>query len=388
MSLELTSGALSSVAEKKEPEFLYKILAVDDDAMILTLISRFFPSDYYKVIRAENGFEALSILETEVDIDLVILDLMMPGMNGFEVTRKIRETHPLFELPIIILTARNTSDAIVEAFKSGANDYITKPFDRNELIARANTHIKLKRLTKANNILQEAVDIKNKFIQMTIHDLRNPLTVVIGLTNLMKMDTVRDSENYEYMNLIIESSELMLNMVNELLNTARLEGGKLNMKRESIDMNELIQKVIDKNRRHAYEKGQEIHFLPESFENCEISSDNIRVHEIADNILSNAIKYSPRGGNIFVSLKQYNQNEGHYIRFEIKDEGPGMTDDDKLNLFGKFQRLSAIPTGGESSSGLGLSIVKQLLELLGGRIWVESEYGKGSNFIVELPDSY
>jgi len=313
---------------------------------------------------------------------------MMPGMNGFDVTRKIRETHPLFELPVIILTARNTSEAIVEAFKSGANDYITKPFDRNELIARANTHIKLKKLTKANNILQEAVDIKNKFIQMTIHDLRNPLTVVIGLTNLMKMDTDKNSENYEYMNLIIESSELMLNMVNELLNTAKLEGGKLNLKRESIDMNVLMQKVIDKNRRHAYEKGQEIHFIPESFDACEISSDNIRVQEIADNLLNNAIKYSPRGGNIFVTLKQYNQSSSHYIRFEIKDEGPGMTDEDKLNLFGKFQRLSAIPTGGEPSSGLGLSIVKQLLELLGGRIWVESEYGRGSNFIVELPDTY
>lgn len=379
--IEVTS---SNVKDENFIGNQHKILAIDDDPVILNLIEKYFTDEDYSIKTALNGLDGLAMLKQE-DFDLVILDLMMPDMNGYEICQKIREDFPLFELPVIILTAKSLIKDIIKAFDTGANDYISKPFDRNELIARARTLIRLKRLTKANNSLQEAVDFKNKFIQMTIHDLRNPLTIIMGLANLMKTELENGSEHGEYLNLILESSDLMLKMVNELLQTAKVESGKLFLKKEPVNLNECARKSIKNNMQRAKEKEQEIIFDPEPFDKCSISSDQMRIYEVIDNILNNAIKYSPKGELITIKIERFQySSERNKVRVIISDKGPGFSDNDKKKLFGRFQRLSAKPTGGEPSSGLGLSVVKQLMELLDGNIRLESEPGKGSSFILEF----
>lgn len=375
-----------SVPEILNHEYESRILVVDDDHIILNLIARYFSAEKCSITKTTSGYEALKMIEEGEQFDLVILDIMMPEISGYEVCRRIRMKHSLVELPIIILTARSLISDIIEAFEAGANDYISKPFDRNELLARTQTLIKLKRLSQANSILQEAISVKNKFIQMTIHDLRNPLTIIIGLANLMKIDIAKEHEHHEFVSLILESSELMLNMVNELLSSTKEQNPKLCINKEVLDLNKIVKAVVEKNRRHAIQKRQEIFFSPGPEGKCNILTDSIKMQEILDNLISNAVKYSPKNKDISVSVELVDIDiNKKNIRFSVKDNGPGFTDDDKKKIFGKFQRLSAVPTAGEPSSGLGLSIVKQLVEILEGNIWLESEEGKGSTFVVEFP---
>lgn len=362
-----------------------RILVVDDDQHILKLINKFLSLENYTVNFAHNGQEAIRFIDRFPDTELVILDMIMPDITGLNVCRIFREKYSLFELPIIFLTARNSSTDIVNAFEAGANDYLSKPFNRPELLARVKTLVKLKRLTKSNVVLQEAMDLKNQFLHMTIHDLRNPLNVVIGLTSMIKREANHDDETNEYLDLILESSDLMLSLVNELLDAARIDSGKMVLKKTIENMSDLARLAYDKNLNSAEKKGQELVLELPPENDCFISCDLVRMKEIMDNLVSNAIKYSPLGKKIWLRVSKQNDNNlKKYVRFSIKDEGPGLSEEDKKKIFGRFQRLSAQPTGGESSSGLGLSIVKQLVELHDGRIWVDSEHGRGSEFIVEL----
>jgi len=372
---------------KKDPDYDYKILVVDDEPFIAQLINNYLTIQNYNIKTCYNSIEALKIIELEPEYDLIILDIMMPKMSGLEVARILRQKYSLFELPLLFITARNQVIDMIEGFEAGANDYLSKPFDGNELLARVKTLIKLKKLTKANLILQEAIEIKNQFINMTIHDLRNPLSVIQGLTTMMRQEIKEDSENAQLMDLVLESSSLMLRLVNELLEAVKIESGKLFLKKEVLNLNVICNEVVDKNRYRASQKGQNLVFSASDIDRCFINADNIRIHEAIDNLLNNAIKYSPLNSNIWINITPKKYDNKDYVRIEIKDEGPGLSEDDKQKIFGKFQRLSAQPTGGESSTGLGLSIVKELVELHDGRIWAESKMGDGSIFIIELPVS-
>ncbi|MBI5324045.1 MAG: response regulator [Ignavibacteriae bacterium] len=362
-----------------------KILVVDDEPIMAQLIKNYFSLYNYNIIVCHDGLTALQSIMHNPDFDLIVLDVMMPKMSGLDVARQIRQNYSLFELPILILTARNQIADLVEGFEAGANDYLLKPFDGNELIARGKTLIKLRRLTKVNLILQEAIELKNQFINMTVHDLKNPLNVIQGISVMLKDLGITDATESEMIDLIYESSTLMSNLINELLENASLESGKLTIDKKIIDLNEVVEDIVESNKSRAENKQQTLIFNPGMKDGCFISGDNIRIYEIIDNLISNAIKYSPKNKNINVNISLIKIKRNKFIRCEVKDEGPGLSNEDMKKLFGKFQRLSAQPTGGESSTGLGLSIVKQLVELHDGTIWAESELGKGSSFFVQFP---
>ena len=366
--------------------FAAKVLVVDDDKNILKLISRHLQNENYLIKTARSGHQALEILRGQDDFDLVILDLVMREMNGFDVCVYIRKEKSLFELPILILTSNSNTQDVVMGFNSGANDYVAKPYDSHELIARSKTLIKLKKMTQAHDVLQEAIELKNQFLHMTIHDLKNPLNVIVGLAKMMQRDFPEDSEHNELLGLVVESSDLMLNLIHELLDAAKIESGKLVLNLTTVNLNEIVESIYEKTLNVAKKKNQKIIVDKCPDEESFIKSDHIRLQEIVDNLVSNAVKYSPYDKNIHISTSKYTYKNGrNYIRLIVKDEGPGLTQDDMGKIFGKFQKLSARPTGGESSSGLGLAIVKQLVELHDGIINVESEPGKGASFIVDFP---
>ncbi len=362
----------------------YKILVVDDDPIMLSLFKRYYPTDTYELDCITSGNEALVKINSSKKYDLVLLDIMLPDINGYEVCKKIRENFVLFELPIIIITARSSTNDVVESFKSGANDYISKPIERNELILRTQTQVKLKRLITANQNLQQAINYKNKLIQMTIHDLRNPLTIILGFANVLKMENPKGSEYHEFANLIQNSAEHMLEMINELINSTKIESTSIILRKEKIDLNQLANEVIINNRNYALQKSQELIFTPCFESESIIFSDKIRIMEIMDNLISNAIKYSPLGSRIWVSIEYKNHIGNNIFEFIVKDEGPGFTEEDKKKLFKQFQTLSAKPTGNETATGLGLSIVKQLVDILEANLILESEYGLGSKFIIQF----
>lgn len=237
----------------------------------------------------------------------------------------------------------------------------------------------------ANQELQEANELKSKLLSMAAHDLRGPLQVILlHAGDLAEMNP----ENPDLFLLkrmtkgaqkISSNAEKMENLIKSTLENAVIDSGKLKLDKKMVDVAELAGLVVRHGIPLAEKKNQQIHF--DSEEGCLVTGDHVRLEQVMDNLLRNAVKFSPPGTSIWVTV----MSDGSTVTFKVKDQGPGLSDEDKKNLFKEFQRLSARPTGGETSTGLGLSISRQLVKLHDGDIRAESEQGKGCTFIVELP---
>ncbi len=282
--------------------------------------------------------------------------------------------------------------------------YIAIPFSLSILLARRTAHLAnslaeqnellevnvLKRteaLSVANDRLQEQNQQleglnmeKNEIINIVSHDLKNPIGAVRGLAELVQSDFAEPKQVPDIMGQIIQTSDRMLELVRNLLDVNRLESGMVQLNQYSFDIEPLISTTLALFQVQAAAKNITIHYSPEPVVHHAIA-DEQAVMQVLDNLISNAIKYSPFDKNVVIRLT----SSSDAVRVEVQDEGQGISESDMTKLFGKFARLSARPTGGEHSTGLGLSIVKQMVEAMNGRVWCESEVGKGATFIVELP---
>lgn len=237
-------------------------------------------------------------------------------------------------------------------------------------------------LQRLNAQLDEANTFKTRMISMVSHDLKNPLNTIRLLANTLRTELREDSrDGAETLHSLIQETQRSSAMVEELLDMAALDMGKIALKRVEMDVSALVAAVVFMQSSSAEQKEQSITMqLPPE---CVIRADEARLRQVIENLISNALKFSPRGKTVNVCLTA--PDEKGLVRFSVQDEGPGLTDDDKSKVFGHFQKLSARPTGDEHSSGIGLAIVKQIVELHGGHIAVKSEVGKGATFVVELP---
>ena len=239
-------------------------------------------------------------------------------------------------------------------------------------------------LERSNKELKELNELKSQFLNIASHDLKNPLQTILGYAQLIKEDAENQATVSRMSDAIYRSSQNMVGLIKDLLDTSAIESGRLDLNKTTFELGGLVSMVCNEFQQHLEKKQQILSLDLES--NCYIQADAHRMREIVENLLSNAIKYSPVGKTINVSLKKSPKKNSESIRFSVSDEGLGLTEDDLKKLFGKFQKLSARPTGGESSTGLGLSIVKQLVELHRGRVWAESPgKNRGSTFFIELP---
>jgi signal transduction histidine kinase len=320
--------------------------------------------------------------------DLILLDVMMPNMTGFEVCEKIKQNPTLAAIPIIFLTAKSEIEDIVRGFKLGGVDYITKPFNKDELLVRINTHLNLKfardLIIKQNTRLEQLNLEKNEFLGIAAHDLKNPLTAIKGLSEVLADPNsgLDKDEILDFSKMILHSSEFMFQIIIDLLDINAIEEGKINFNIEEIDAFELLKLVSNKFRMRAEDKRIKLNLIPNN-DTLHAFADPGRCQQILDNLVSNAIKFSPFDRNIWIAASKTVDEK--YIKIEVKDEGPGISEDDMKKLFGKFTRLSARPTNNENSTGLGLSIVKRLVEEMRGRIYCESKLGEGAKFVLELP---
>lgn len=244
-------------------------------------------------------------------------------------------------------------------------------------------------LSAKNEELRKANEIKSELLGIVAHDLKNPLQVIIGYTGLLKEEVRNYPAAHRKLGMINKSSDKMLTLITDLLETASIDSGKLKMEIEPVNLGQLARTVVRDIIHLAEKKRQEICFT--SAENCVINADKRLVRQVMDNLISNAIKFSDFDKKIWVTVER-RKNPGEAgpagtVSFIVRDEGPGLTGEDKRKLFGKFQRLSAKPTAGESSTGLGLSIIRDLVKLHKGKIHVESEPGMGSIFCVDFPVS-
>ncbi len=377
----------------------FAVLIVDDEPVNLEVLHNYLSLANFGVTRCDNGPEALAAVaaaaKAERPFDLVVLDIMMPRMTGYEVCRRLRDTYSLYELPILMLTAKNQVGDLVAGFSAGANDYLAKPFAKRELLARARTLMMLKQQTAANAVLKQANELKNDLLRMAAHDLRTPLGAIVGFAQVINRDEGGASSAW-MATRITSAAQQMLQLIDELIESARIESGRLVLNREPLDLAALAAEVISSHAEAAKRKDQTVIFagsdrdqapdpgLPGS-PGTVVSGDHGRLTQIIDNLLSNAIKYSPRGGAIRVEVQRLAGGAEGVVRLAVSDQGPGIAEEYRSQLFGKFQRLAARPTGGETSTGLGLAIAKQLVELHRGRIWAEQGSGEGAVFVVELP---
>jgi len=310
-------------------------------------------------------------------------------VDGLEVCSRLKAEPLTRQIPVIFLTASNEMEHLMKGFEAGAVDYITKPFNAPELLARVRTHLELKH---ARERLREMNEEKNEFMGIAAHDLRNPLGAITGYAEIIleeaaalrpepveRLDLAR-KELTECASRINAASKRMAEMVQNLLDANRIERGEMQLNLARTELGPSLSSVVESQRPHAATKQQTIHLELPATPATAMVDPGVAV-QVLENLVSNAVKYSPPGRNIFVRLQHSPQS----VRCQVRDEGPGLSAEDQKKLFGKFARLSAKPTGGEHATGLGLSIVKKMVEAMNGKVWCESELGKGATFIVELP---
>jgi signal transduction histidine kinase len=234
-------------------------------------------------------------------------------------------------------------------------------------------------LRQTNEVLQETLEQKSELLGIAAHDLKNPLFGIRGLSEILLEKKDLDESSNRKLKLIYESADETLELINDLLESAAASSGQVRLDMELVDIEPVAEWVVHSFRQQAEKKGQRIHFTTAN-EDCRVKADERKLREAMSNLVSNAVKYSPKGSDIEVDVRRV----GDKISFRVSDEGPGLSEEERKNLFSPFQRLSPEPTAGEASSGLGLYIVKQLVDLHDGEVWVESEVGEGSTFGITL----
>jgi two-component system sensor histidine kinase/response regulator len=380
--------AATTVPELSLPPFKpagAKVLVVDDDRVNLRILRGILEKAGYAIAEAGSGEEALTLCDT-FQPDLVLLDVILPGMDGFATCRELQQRHRKAAPPVIFITAKNDADDIVEGLTAGGVDYVPKPFRQNEVLARILTHLQLRRLMAEQRALvaqlSRANEAKNKFLGMAAHDLRNPLASIRGLAEFMRDGVVGalNAEQLDLINTMHTASQSMLDLVNDLLDVATIEAGELRVALAPAALAELVEKSIAVANMEAAKKKTRI-VLAASAAGPVLPLDAAKMRQVVDNLLSNAVKYSPPGSTVTVAL----HHGGGQCGFAVRDQGPGIPESERDRLFKDFGRLSVKPTGGEKSTGLGLAICRKIVEAHGGGITAENQPGGGCEFRVTLP---
>jgi len=353
------------------------VLVVDDEVRNIQVVGSLLLRHGHEVIASTSGADALDKLEN-VHPDLILLDVMMPGMTGFELCRKLRENPVTRDIPVLFLSAAADKNFVVEALAAGAVDYITKPFHGPELISRVELHA-----GRRKTLLQLATAIseKNQLLEVVAHDLKNPLSgIQFAASILSENSDLPEKSRVELIRSIQESADRAFEIVSGLLDTRGLEDVKTNITRKPICLNEHAEKAVRNFDHHSKRKDITV----------DIESDAESVHVMGEgrllvccieNLVSNAIKFSPPGSKVSVGITR----DSEMGVFRIEDEGPAILEEEVDLLFGKFTRLSARPTGGETSTGLGLHIVHELVTVMGGAVSYEKRETGGARFQIELP---
>ncbi|CAM2010869.1 ATP-binding protein [Acanthopleuribacter pedis] len=397
-SLDFANMALQAFTERES-----RILCVDDEPVNQQVLANHLTLRNYEVVQAMNGIDALRRIEDGEHFDLVILDVMMPGMSGYEVATRIRDQYNLVELPILMLTAKNQSVDMVKGFECGVNDYLSKPFDRRELLARVDTFLALKQameqyrvkqneladleerheeVTKSEEAAQRAVRNKTDFLAIMSHELRTPLNAIIGYSEILHEDLESDDLSGFIPDVVkIQSSaKQLLGLINNLLDLTKIERGKMELYVEQYKLASLIEEVRTTVRPLVSKNGNklDVELGPNL---CMVIGDLTKTRQILLNLLGNACKFTRRGAITLIAQC----DNVDWITLAVRDTGIGMTGQQMDRLFQPFSQGDASTSKHYGGTGLGLVITKKITEMMGGEISVTSKLGEGSTFKVRLP---
>jgi len=353
------------------------LLVIDDQEANIQVLGTMLGKLGFEILPATDGAQAIRRLNSRKP-DLILLDLLMPGMDGFEICRQIQENPEWAEIPIIFLSASDDKNLIVRALESGGVDYITKPFNKLELVSRVRTHLMLK---TARDYLKQLAQDKEELIGMISHHLQNHLAGMhMSAQNLMNHMRENADPKLRLMaeNIQSSSSQMRAFLRSFLANAAA--DHSLNINLERISLTEAAARAVKRYGDAA--KAKEISLQGNfSGEAAYVLADAAALDQVLDNLISNAVKFSPHGKEVSVLVERGLL----HTECQIRDQGVGFTDDDKKQMFRRYARLSARPTGGEPSTGLGLSIAKKLMQSMNGELTCESKAGEGAIFILRLP---
>jgi two-component system sensor histidine kinase ChiS len=407
----------------------YNVLVVDNEWINIRILENIMPVDTYKLVKASNGREALNIVEREHNLDLVILDLMLPDMMGYEVCSLLRESYSLYELPVLVMTAETNQESLTVCFECGANDYLPKPFAKSELLSRIKTLITLKHSVKSAIELQREVDAANKqvnianeqiniankqveslnisieksekkveelmeldklkseFMANISHELRTPLNVICStlqlIASLDKSKTIGENKMINYFKIMNQNSLRLLRLINNLIDSTKIDSGYLSLDMKNNNLVYFIEDIAQSVAEYIKSKGISLIFDTEVEEKI-MAFDMDKIERIILNILSNAVKFTGEGGTIWINIYDFDDK----AKISIKDSGIGIPQDKLESIFERFVQVDKSLTRNREGSGIGLSLVKSLVEMHRGTIYAESEFGHGSEFIIELPVTF
>ncbi|RCJ41481.1 hybrid sensor histidine kinase/response regulator [Nostoc punctiforme NIES-2108] len=363
---------------------IYRILAVDDTQDNLILVQAILESEGYEIDLASDGIKALRKIEQSPP-DLILLDVMMPGIDGYEVTRRIRKNPAISYIPILLITAFHQS-SVVEGLDAGADDFIRKPFDTDELLARVRSLLRLKHsLDEQQKMARQRED----FVSRLTHDLRTPLVAADRMLNLFEMETFCkiSPEMKQAIAVMIRSNQNLMEMVNTLLEVYRFEAGKKTLNWEECDLCEISQEVVSELSPLTNEKGLTMEIDTRELDPLSqnagiIMGDRLELRRVLNNLIANAIKFTDTGG-ITIRIYETSSNPGDpdSVIIEVQDTGYGIAPEDQATIFERFRQ----GRNKRSGSGLGLHLSHRIIEGHAGTIQVASELGKGSLFTVQLP---
>lgn len=370
------------------------ILIVDDEKEIRQLLSQALTQmGGYRVEVAENGEEALAKVEKN-NFDLVLTDMRMPKMDGLQLVNELSKRHP--EIATVVMSGHGSIDAALEAVRRGASDFLSKPFNLPEIIVRLNKAMeekqRLNHLSKLVNHLEESIaelrkldQIKSEFVAVASHELRTPLTAIKNAVQLLlteKTGTLNEHQK-KFLTMAEKNINRLINILNDLLNLSRIEAGKMVLKLEELYLQNILELIYYSFQPQAEEKSIQLKLdLPP--QPIMVYGDKEKVEQILSNLMSNALKFTPENGEIIISAKPFADEEG-MVAISVKDTGIGIPPDHLDKIFEKFYQVENSLQRSHGGTGLGLAISKGLVEAQKGKIFVESELGKGSTFTFTLP---
>lgn len=367
------------------------ILIVDDTPQNLKVLADFLRSQGYKARPVSSGKLALRAAETSPP-DLVLLDINMPEMNGYDVCAAFKAHPELKDIPIIFISALSEVLDKVRAFNVGGIDYITKPFQFEEVRVRIRTHLALRQLnqnlSEQNQALQvsltrqkELEEQRDNLLHMIVHDLRAPLSGIIGYLSLLERTADKFTEKQQrHLNLAMQSSQTLIDMISELLDVYKLESGEMPLFRSAQDICQTILQASETLEGMLVDKTLSCELLSAPLY-LEVDHDLIR--RVMINLLSNALKFTPQGGDIKIQA----QILGESLAVAVHDSGRGIPEELQSKIFEKFGQAELRQENRRYSTGLGLTFCRMVIEAHGGTIGVSSQLGQGSRFEFRLPMS-